>query len=81
MNEIVPVVLEGIIHQTFTHDDYRVGSIIEYKTFTGDSRKIRVTNKQEDIKNGKGGFDGLMMHVANMYVWGYDEQITAVVKY
>tara|TARA_B100000287_G_C20375969_1_gene679593 strand:+ start:44 stop:238 length:195 start_codon:yes stop_codon:yes gene_type:complete len=60
---------------------YRKGSIIEYKTFDGSLRKVLVTDKVSDIKNGKNGFDGLIVGDGNgkFAVWGYDHQIIRVV--
>ena len=64
--------------------DYRIGSIIIYKTFGGTLREVEVTNKDDDIKNGCSGFDGNLLNSNGRYVdevWGYDDQIISVVKY
>jgi hypothetical protein len=58
---------------------YRKGSIIEYKTFDGTLRKVLVTNRVPDIKNGKDGFDGLLLGKDESSVWGYDHQIIRVI--
>ena len=59
--------------------DYEVGDIIEYRTFFGDTRRVLVGLKDEDIKNGHPGFDGFVVskdpESDNMSVWGYDDQI------
>jgi hypothetical protein len=70
-----------------THD-YKVGSIIEYGAFGGLARRVRVEEKESNIKNGRPGFTGVMVDANNAViededgiagVWGYDEQITRVV--
>tara|TARA_B100000287_G_scaffold266083_1_gene250290 strand:- start:405 stop:605 length:201 start_codon:yes stop_codon:yes gene_type:complete len=60
---------------------YRKGSIIEYKTFDGERRKVLVTDKVANIKNGRDGFDGLVLGIGveDYSVWGYDHQITRVI--
>jgi len=89
---------------------YRIGSIIEYQTFTGAARIVLVEEKDDDIKNGRAGFGGILepSHMKNAElraerpgisklenrprkfengvaegagVWGYDSQITKVLKY
>lgn len=63
---------------------YRVGSIIEYKPFGGGKRVVLVEEKEADIKNGRPGFSGdLAATDSGPYssVWGYDDQITKVVRY
>lgn len=60
--------------------NYKVGSIIEYETFTGQVRRVKVTGKDSDIKNGRPGFDGVIQG-NGMSVWGYDSQITRVLEY
>jgi len=66
---------------------YKVGDIIEYRTFGGELRKVKVEIKEEDVKNGRPGFDGTIIDMANKdnkilqdSVWGYDSQITRVIK-
>ncbi len=58
---------------------YRKGSIIEYKTFDGTLRKVLVTERVPQIKNGKDGFDGLALGTEDSSVWGYDHQIIRVI--
>ncbi len=58
---------------------YRKGSIIEYKTFDGSLRKVLVTERVPEIKNGKNGFDGLVLGMDDHSVWGYDHQITRII--
>ncbi len=58
--------------------DYKVGSIIGYETFDGVRRKVVVTAKEQDIKNGRAGFDGHIFGEPNNLVWGYDYQIIRV---
>ena len=59
--------------------NYRIGSIIEYKTFDGSFRKVLITDKLDDIKNGRSGFDGVLINDQDFTVWGYDYQVTRVV--
>ena len=59
--------------------NYRKGSIIEYRTFDGSLRKVLITEKLDDIKNGRRGFDGVLVNDRDYTVWGYDYQITRVV--
>ena len=53
---------------------YRIGSIIQYQTWDNETRTVTVDEKSRNIKNGRSGFAG-------SGVWGYDDQITSVVKY
>lgn len=59
--------------------NYRVGSIIKYRAFGGEVRKVEVESKEEDIKNGRPGFDGMVR--SGEWCWGYDDQILEVVVY
>jgi hypothetical protein len=66
--------------------DYSVGDTIEYRDFLGDRRQVRVTERHGDIKNGRPGFDGVVVGPScggdgpqdGQTVWGYDDQITSV---
>ena len=62
-----------------TRINYGIGDRVAYRTFGGASRIVEVTFKCEDIKNGRAGFDGLVVNgtEAGMSVWGYDDQIIA----
>jgi len=64
--------------------DYEVGSVIEYRAFGGELRRVRVTEKEANIKNGRAGFDGELLNGAppseEWSVWGYDDQIVRVVE-
>jgi hypothetical protein len=63
--------------------DYEVGDVIEYRTFTGNHRRVLVEYKEADVKNGRPGFDGTCTNGGanpGMTVWGYDDQITRVVS-
>ena len=72
---------------------YEVGDIVRYETFTGDLRTVKVTDKLDNIKNDRPGFDGLEVSPnrskdrsslsqqivsADTRVWGYDSQIIRV---
>ena len=58
--------------------DYKVGDEITYQTFGMDYRTVIVTDRHENIKNGKPGFDGYVTSDPTFSVWGYDHQITQV---
>lgn len=63
--------------------DYEIGDILEYSTFTGAVRKIVVTDKDDDIKNGRPGFGGTLVDPDPdgwNDVWGYDSQIVRVTR-
>ena len=63
--------------------DYNVGDTIEYVTFTGSPRQVVVTLREADIKGGHPGFDGHAPGRENdegARFWGYDDQITRVVR-
>ncbi len=57
--------------------DYRVGSVLVYSPFGGGERRVQVDTKEEDIKNGRPGFAGVMVPSGGS-VWGYDDQILRV---
>jgi hypothetical protein len=73
---------------------YNVGDIVHYQTFGCiETRRVMVTSKDDDIKNGRPGFDGFVIRPGETYdiqwdldedslqrrlVWGYDDQIIAV---
>jgi hypothetical protein len=67
---------------------YAVGDVVEQETVIG-NRLIRVTNREQDIKNGFPGFDGALvdedgteLYDGDRYmtaVWGYDHLIVRVV--
>ena len=61
---------------------YKEGDTVRYETFTGELRTARVTAKVPDIKNGKDGFDGVILgqsqSTSDAEVWGYDYQIIRV---
>ena len=59
--------------------NYRVGSTIKYRAFGGEIRTVVVESKEEDIKNGRPGFDGMVR--PGEWCWGYDDQIISVVKF
>ena len=60
--------------------NYKVGSVIEYRNYGNQLVQVEVDQKDEDIKNGRPGFAGYRMDDKNHGVWGYDYQITRVVK-
>lgn len=66
---------------------YGIGSIVSYSPFGGGSRTIKIISKEDDIKNGRPGFDGIGVQKVNNqweekpgeYYWGYDYQIINIV--
>ena len=59
--------------------NYSNGSIIDYRTWTGEVRRVLITEKLDDVKNGRSGFDGVLVDDVGFEVWGYDDQIIRVV--
>ena len=53
-----------------------IGDVIAYRTFSGEIRKVTVTNVSDNIKNHRAGFDGIILGDPTGYVWGYNTQIT-----
>lgn len=63
--------------------DYQVGDIVTYLALGGGTRRVRVDEKDEQIKNGEPGFDGTVLGSTApgeypLTVWGYDRQIISV---
>ena len=58
--------------------DYKAGSTIKYRPFTGPVRTVVVEEREADVKNGQPGFVGTTTRGED--VWGYDDQIIEVVK-
>lgn len=56
--------------------DYDEGDIVYYLSTDG-MRRVLVEYKDDDIKNGRGGFEGVNLN-DNQPVWGYDCQIERV---
>lgn len=67
------------MHKTYTISDLSLGDVIEYSTFGGDKRVVKIEYLDEDIKNGRAGFDGRTIDM-DYPVWGYCEQITRIVR-
>ena len=63
-----------------TSKSYDIGDVIRYRTFTGELRTVKVTDKLDDIKNDRPGFDGHIHGNEDETVWGYDSQIIRVFK-
>lgn len=63
---------------------YAVGDIIEQRTTTGMKRYVLVQAREEDIKNGCAGFEGVEVNIngkeTGLGAWGYDDQVLRVVK-
>jgi hypothetical protein len=66
----------------------KTGDTVEYATFGGGIRVVKVTDVLEDVKNGYPGFDGVVLGersasdvyfgTVNEKVWGYADQILKV---
>jgi hypothetical protein len=56
---------------------YNVGDQILYQPTAGPRRLVVVTEKSEDIKNGRPGFAGDVLQTGEL-VWGYDSQIVEI---
>lgn len=62
---------------------FGVGAVIEYRTFGGGLRRVRVDDVDLDIKNGRPGFSGEMVGAEGdelAGVWGYCDQLVRVVE-
>ncbi len=51
-----------------------IGQIVIYRNHLGDDKMVRVSYVDDDIKNGRPGFEGYCLASDTMY-WGYDDQI------
>lgn len=58
--------------------DYKIGDTVTYRTFMGGTRTVTVTNREDDVKNGLPGFDGIIEETGET-VWGMDNQICIIV--
>ena len=58
--------------------NYKAGSTIKYTAFGGERRTVVVEEREANVKNGRPGFVGTT--TKGEEVWGYDDQITQVVK-
>lgn len=59
--------------------NYREGSKISYSPLGGGTRTGIVIEKSDDIKNDEPGF--VLQEDTEKLGWGYDSQITAVIKF
>lgn len=59
---------------------YAVGDIVVQSTHLGGTRRVVVTERLPDVKNGRPGFDGQVEGTTGDggAVWGYDDQIMSV---
>jgi hypothetical protein len=55
-----------------------VGDTVVYMPFGGGDRYAVVTERDDDIKNGRAGFSGYVVGHPDMTVWGYDSQIMCI---
>lgn len=69
-----------------TTANYGFGDLIHYVDFAGIRRAVLVSERDDDIKNGRPGFVGILIKSTNPAdvrdgpetVWGYDDQITII---
>jgi hypothetical protein len=70
-------------------NDFEVGDVVVYATWGNEVRRTLVEFKQENIKNDRDGFDGVLVDSDNnriflngttLGVWGYTDQIISVEK-
>jgi hypothetical protein len=54
-----------------------VGDTITYEPLLGGTREIVVTVIEDDIKNGRSGFEGYLVADPTYTVWGYEYQIVS----
>jgi len=64
--------------RTTVDKTYKVGDTVRYETFTGELRTVKVTEKHDEIKNGRAGFCGIDSSGKGMNIWGYNSQILRV---
>jgi len=67
--------------KTTVDKTYKVGDTVRYETFTGELRTVKVTEKLDEVKNGRAGFSGVetQPHIKpHLNVWGYNSQILRV---
>ena len=58
--------------------EVRIGTVLMYRALGGERRTVTVIAIQEEIKNERAGFDGIMEDGTE--VWGYADQITVVLS-
>lgn len=67
------------VHGVLDFDELQVGDVIWYRDFGGGERQVEIENLYEDIKNGRSGFDGILLNGTlsdgSKAVWGYTNQI------
>jgi len=64
-------------------EQIKEGDVVIYRTYNGEDRKVTVTYVSNDIKNGRAGFDGVIVGMENNpmgNVWGYCDQIVRYVS-
>jgi hypothetical protein len=64
-----------------TAEQVQVGDVIIYRTWGGENRQVTVTLVSSDIKNGRAGFEGIVIGWPADYVWGYCSQIVKFVSH
>jgi hypothetical protein len=60
--------------------DYKVGDIVTQHLGGNETRDVVVTDREDNVKNGRPGFSGHVVGKPSLTVWGYDDQIRRVRK-
>lgn len=74
---------------TVQFEDLNIGDVIVYEAFGGEKRRVKIENLEEEIKNERSGFSGVLLNEDNTpvpntsnldsrphaHVWGYTSQI------
>jgi len=83
-DQLEPGAGDGIAGQTPGEWAYGPGDHLIYHAFGGEERHVIVEARYEDIKNGRAGFDAIMLDPSDegmdtgRTIWGYDDQIISV---
>ena len=64
-----------------TANEVQAGDVIIYRTYSGENRQVTVTLVSSDIKNGRAGFEGIVIGWPTDYVWGYCSQIVKFISH
>jgi hypothetical protein len=76
--------------QAVQFEDLHIGDVVVYEAFGGEKRRVLIEHLDEEIKNERSGFSGVMLDENNRpipndsgiddrperHVWGYTSQIT-----
>lgn len=76
-NERLADIVGGLEVYRRTGAGYAAGDVVCYEAFGGVERIVRVTEALADVKNGRAGFDGVVLvgRERGLTVWGYASQV------